>query len=279
MGNMSLNTVRQMVSSALNDSFSPGKVDKYEVIDIQAKLTDKGAEPDQAVRAFLTDQIALGKFEQGAAALLQDFFNQNKQQSFGHKVEQQANLALNTLHKAVDFGWVGKIRDDQTVLGSENAEDVAKMAEHHLIGLQKLGHESGSLARVLTATLAAGKAIQDPEKRLNSYLTALVQIRAEFADNHESRVLARDAIQTIHSAVRTSGSTLLADGRVQGHVPQAVYLVARSHLEQISRVSHSDIISHQALSGLTASREAVPTSYQAATNVILQTLVNIASEN
>ena len=64
---MDLGQVRNLVNSYLKEPNSPGKVDKYETLELKEKLTAKGEVLTPAVKEFIKDQIASGKFEKGSA--------------------------------------------------------------------------------------------------------------------------------------------------------------------------------------------------------------------
>lgn len=280
MGDMSLNAARQMVTTALNDPYSPGKVDKFEAIEMKEKLTKDGAQPNSAAKAFLADQVQAGRFDQGAAAVMQELFSRNDEQSFEQKVVQQADVAIKAVHESLDFGFIGHVNSDNTVTGSENADDAAKMAEKFLGELKKLSNESTNLNKIVSATLEGGKMIQDPEKRLNSYLKTLSQIKADFTNNDKDiKRLAHDAIQNIHTAVQSRGGSINPDGTIANYSNSSIYSGAYDQLSHIRNSSGNEFIRNQAINGLNAAYSATGTSYQAATNIILQTLKNIAGES
>lgn len=73
---MDLNQVRSMISQALNDQYSPKKIDKYEALEIRQKLQDSGALNNEAVKAYLQDQIQAGHVEKGnAQAIFEGMFS------------------------------------------------------------------------------------------------------------------------------------------------------------------------------------------------------------
>lgn len=276
MGNFGLNAARDMVSKALTDPYSPGKVDKFEALDIKEKMTAKGAEPSESAKAFLADQVQAGRFDAGGAAVIQDLFAQPTQ-SFDNKVFQQAEVAINALHKAVDFGFFGGVQYDNTVSGSENAADVAGMAEKYLQKLNELTGEGSNLRSIISATLDGGKLIKDPEKRLNSYLKALSDIKAKHNNNDQDmKRLASDAIQNIHTAVRSLGGQIGSNGSIHNLSRQSIYTGAYHQLENIKNRASNDFIVNQARNGLSAASSATNSSYQSATNIILETLRNIS---
>jgi len=276
MGNFGLNAARDMVSRALSDPYSPGKVDKFEAIDIKEKMTAKGGEASESAKAFLADQVQAGNFDAGGAAVMQDLFSAPTQ-SFDNKVFQQTDVAINALHKAVDFGFVGGVNHDNTVNGSENAGDVAGMAEKYLQKLNELAGESSNLRSIITATLDGGKLIKDPEKRLNSYLKALSDIKAKHNNNDQDmRRLASDAIQNIHTAVRSQGGQIMSNGSIHNLSRESIYHGAYRQLESINSKASDVFIRNQAQNGLSAASSAARGSYQSAANIILETLRNIA---
>jgi hypothetical protein len=246
MGNFGLNAARDMVSRALSDPYSPGKVDKFEAIDIKEKMTAKGGEASESAKAFLADQVQAGNFDAGGAAVMQDLFSAPTQ-SFDNKVFQQTDVAINALHKAVDFGFVGGVNHDNTVNGSENAGDVAGMAEKYLQKLNELAGESSNLRSIITATLDGGKLIKDPEKRLNSYLKALSDIKAKHNNNDQDmKRLASDAIQNIHTAVRSQGGQIMSNGSIHNLSRESIYHGAYRQLESINSKASDVFIRNQA---------------------------------
>jgi len=265
-----------MVSRSLNDPYSPGKVDKFEAIEIKEKLTGKGADVSEAAKAFIADQVQAGKFDAGGAAVMQDLFSQPTQ-SYHEKVTQQADVAIKSLHQALDFGFIGGVNNDGSVTGSENAGDVAGMAEKYLSKLNELAGESSNLRNIVTATLDGGKLIKDPEKRLNSYLKTLNLIKTTHKNNdRDMKHLASDAIQNVHTAVRSLGGQIMSNGSINNLSREGIYSGAYNQLNNIENKASNEFIRNQAANGLTAARNATNSSYQSATNIILETLRNIA---
>ena len=64
---MELSQVRSMIGQYIKDGESPGKVDKYEELELKDKLTSKGEALAPAVKEYLKDQIKTEKFEKGKA--------------------------------------------------------------------------------------------------------------------------------------------------------------------------------------------------------------------
>ena len=64
---MDFNAAKKMVNDSLHDKVSPGKIDKYEALEIKKKLTEEGNLLDQPVEMLLEDHIKSGKVEKGSA--------------------------------------------------------------------------------------------------------------------------------------------------------------------------------------------------------------------
>ena len=64
---MDITKFRNIFNQYLHDAKSPGKIDKNETVKIQEKITANGEKVSPAVKEFIKDQIAAGKFEKGSA--------------------------------------------------------------------------------------------------------------------------------------------------------------------------------------------------------------------
>ncbi len=277
MSNFGLNSARSMVGQALNDKFSPGKIDKYEALDIKEAATGNGTEPSTSAKAFLADQVQAGRVEAGEAIAVLDGIFTAPTQSFSQKIAQLSDGALHAISQGSDFTWSGKL---------ENAVEIAGLAEEHLKAIKSSAGNSEQLKNTIDATLNGAKHLKDPSEKVDVYKKALSDIKIHHVNVHrqgqnndgDMRKLAADAIRNIHVNVRSLGGQMSASGQISSlHRGLGdVYSVSFGMLAKIRDTATNDFTQTQASNALNAAQRASGSSYNAASNIILQTLQDIS---
>jgi len=277
MSNFGLNSARDMVGQALNDKFSPGKIDKYEAIDIKEAATGNGAEPSASAKAFLADQIQAGRVESGEARAVLDGIFTAPTQSFNEKISQLSNNALEAIRQGSDINFWGTL---------ENASEIAGLAEEHLNAIKSSAGNSEQLKSSIDATLSGAKRLSDPAEKVDIYSKALRDISTHHIHAHrqsqnndgDMRKLAADAIRNIHVNVRSLGGGISANGQIASLYKgrDDVYVGSYNMLHKIKDTTTNDFIKNQASNALNAAARARQSSYNAASNILLQTLNDIS---
>lgn len=278
MSNFGLNSARNMVSQALNDKFSPGKIDKYEAIDIKEAATGNGSEPTASAKAFIADQIQTGRVEAGEAIAVLDGVFSTPTQSFDEKIAQLSGNALDAIAQGSDRSfWTHSL---------DNASEIAGLAEEHLNAIKDAAGNSEQLKNSIDATLKGAQRLKSPSEKVDVYTKALADIRSHHLEIHRKsqnndgdiRKLAADAVRNIHVNVRSLSGSISANGQIASLYSgrDGVYSGAFGMLQNIRDTSTNNFIVNQADSALNAAYRARSNSYNAASNILLQTLMDIS---